>query len=135
VNSWQSEIEIQVRSTEIDVNGHVNNAKYLEYLEWGREEWFEQYQLDYDVLKDCGVVTVVAHVSANYRRESVQNDRLRIRTRLIAVGNASFRMEQLILNQRDETVLDAEFVIVTTDPEGHETVRVPDVIRDKVVRS
>ena len=35
-------IELIVRSTEIDVNGHVNNAKYLEYLEWGREEWYEK---------------------------------------------------------------------------------------------
>jgi acyl-CoA thioesterase FadM len=31
-------LETVVRCTEIDVNGHVNNAKYVEYLEWGREE-------------------------------------------------------------------------------------------------
>ncbi len=30
--------EIVVRPTEVDVNGHVNNAKYVEYMEWGREE-------------------------------------------------------------------------------------------------
>ena len=27
--------EIVVRPTEVDVNGHVNNAKYVEYMEWG----------------------------------------------------------------------------------------------------
>ncbi|TGU69096.1 acyl-CoA thioesterase, partial [Mesorhizobium sp. M00.F.Ca.ET.186.01.1.1] len=25
-----------VQSTDIDVIGHVNNAKYLEYMEWAR---------------------------------------------------------------------------------------------------
>ncbi|WP_078499468.1 acyl-ACP thioesterase domain-containing protein [Paenibacillus selenitireducens] len=25
-------LEVTVRSTEIDINGHVNNAKYVEYL-------------------------------------------------------------------------------------------------------
>ncbi len=127
---WQNEIEIVVRSTEIDVNGHVNNAKYLEYLEWGREDWFEQHGLDYETLKAAGAVTVVVHVSASYRKESVQNDRLRIRTSIGEIGNTSFRMLQQIVNQRDEPVIDAEFVIVTVNPETHEKTRVPDVIRN-----
>ncbi|QQE81241.1 acyl-CoA thioesterase [Alicyclobacillus sp. SO9] len=120
---------IQVRSTEIDVNGHVNNAKYLEYLEWGREEWFEQNRLDYDVLKREGIVTVVVHISANYHREAVQNDRLTIKSRLVSVGNTSLTMEQLIVNQRGDKVLDASLVIVTTNPDTHRKTRVPDVIR------
>lgn len=126
---WQNEIEIVVRSTEIDVNGHVNNAKYLEYLEWGREDWFEQQGLDYDTLKAAGAVTVVVHVSASYRKETMQNDRLRIRTTRGEVGNTSFRMIQQIMNQHDEVVIDAEFVIVTVNPDTHQKTRVPDVIR------
>jgi acyl-ACP thioesterase len=27
-------VETVVRCTEIDVNGHLNNAKFVEYLEW-----------------------------------------------------------------------------------------------------
>lgn len=128
----QSTIEIVVRSTEIDVNGHVNNAKYLEYLEWGREDWYEQYGLDYTTLKNMNVVTVVVHVSADYRRETVQNDQLRICTHLNSVGTTSMRMKQQIVNQRDEIVLDAEFVIVTVNPETHEKVPVPEEIRRHV---
>jgi thioesterase-3 len=130
----QSEIEIIVRSTEIDVNGHVNNAKYLEYLEWGREDWYEQYGLDYTTLKDMNVVTVVVHISGDYLRETVQNDKLRIRTHLHQVGNTSFRMKQRIINQRDETVMNAEFVIVTLNPENHEKVPVPEEIRRHVIQ-
>ncbi|MCL6548499.1 MAG: acyl-CoA thioesterase [Alicyclobacillus sp.] len=125
----QSELEIVVRSTEIDVNGHVNNAKYLEYLEWGREDWYEQRGLDYDTLKAAGAVTVVVHISADYRRPAVQNDRLRISTRLVQAGNTSFRMKQWIDNQRGERVLDAEVVIVTIHPATGTKVPIPEVIR------
>ncbi|WP_342741606.1 thioesterase family protein [Alicyclobacillus macrosporangiidus] len=129
----ESELELIVRSTEIDVNGHVNNAKFLEYLEWGREDWYERCGFDYETLRRLGVVTVVAHVSANYRREAFQNDRLRVRTRLTSVGNTSMRMGQWITNQRDELVLDAEFVVVTVDPGTRKPVRVPDAFRAHVM--
>ncbi|WP_249226841.1 acyl-CoA thioesterase [Alicyclobacillus mengziensis] len=123
-------IDIVVRSTEIDVNGHVNNAKYLEYLEWGREDWYEQFGLDYDTLKRMDVVTVVAHISADYRAEAVQNDRLRIKTWLDKVGNTSMTMKQSIINQNDIPVLDASVVIVTVSASTHEKVRVPDALRE-----
>jgi acyl-CoA thioester hydrolase/thioesterase-3 len=122
-------MDIVVRSTEIDVNGHVNNAKYLEYLEWGREDWYEQHGLDYNTLKAANIVTVVVHVSADYRREAVQNDRLTITSWLERVGNTSFVMKQTIHNQHGDLVLEAEFVIVTVDPVSRQKVRVPDAIR------
>ena len=33
--SLETAREIVVRPTEVDVNGHVNNTKYVEYMEWG----------------------------------------------------------------------------------------------------
>jgi hypothetical protein len=34
----ETALEIVVRPTEVDVNGHVNDAKYVDCMEWGREE-------------------------------------------------------------------------------------------------
>ncbi|MGO8899184.1 MAG: acyl-CoA thioesterase [Isosphaeraceae bacterium] len=34
----ETALEIVVRPTEVNVNGHVNNAKYVEYMEWGRKD-------------------------------------------------------------------------------------------------
>lgn len=128
----KSEIEIMVRSTEIDVNGHVNNAKYLEYLEWGREDWYERLGFDYETLKAMDVVTVVAHISVDYRREAVQNDYLRITSWLESVRNTSLTMKQLIHNQREELVIEASIVIVTVSAASHSKVRVPDALRNLV---
>src|SRR5690349_19104321 len=73
-------LETLVRCTEIDVNGHVNNAKYVEYLEWGREEWYDRQGFDYDRLKGLGAVTVVVNVNLNLRQPCHQGERLRIVT-------------------------------------------------------
>ncbi|MED3563806.1 acyl-CoA thioesterase, partial [Bacillus xiapuensis] len=92
-------LEIVVRSTEIDVNGHVNNAKYLEYLEWGREGWYEKADLPYDKFLKMGIQTVTVNININYRKECRQNDQLSIKTRPEKVGRTSYVLLQEIYNQ------------------------------------
>lgn len=127
-----TEFRTIVRSTEIDVNGHVNNAKYMEYLEWAREDWYEQHGLDYERLKSEDIATVVVHAELSYRREAYQNDCLTIRTHLAHIGNTSLRMDQAIDNQRGERVMDASFVIVTVSSSTHTKVSVPQSFRSIV---
>ncbi len=54
----EAALEIVVRPTEVDVNGHVNNAKYVEYMEWGRKDIYERHGLLYARLLALGAVTV-----------------------------------------------------------------------------
>ncbi|MFB5192476.1 acyl-CoA thioesterase [Alicyclobacillus fastidiosus] len=123
-----TQITTPVRCTEIDVNGHVNNAKYLEYYEWGREDWYEQHNLPYDTLRDAGVVTVVARAEVDYRHPARQNDQLTITSWVTQVGRKSFRMKQQITGTNGNLISEAIFVIVTVDPETGQTVPVPDLI-------
>ncbi|SIS91172.1 acyl-CoA thioesterase [Alicyclobacillus vulcanalis] len=124
-----TQMEITVRCTEIDVNGHVNNAKYLEYYEWGREEWFERQGLDYQTLKDLGAVTVVARAEVDYHQAAHQNDRLIVTTWLERVGRTSLRMRQRITGSFGVLVGEALFVIVTVSPETGRPVPVPEPLR------
>jgi thioesterase-3 len=117
-----------VRSTEIDVNGHVNNAKYLEYLEWGREEFYEQAGLHYHVLLEMGVQTVTANININYRREAVQGDELTILTWPGRLGRSSYVLHQKIINQRGEIVADAQVTMVTIDRHTRKSTPVPEAL-------
>ena len=85
-------LEAVVRCTEIDVNGHVNNAKYVEYLEWGREEWYDRQGFDYDRLATLGAVTVVVNLNLNLRQPCHQGERLRIVTWPQRRGRTSFAL-------------------------------------------
>ncbi|AMA73626.1 MULTISPECIES: acyl-CoA thioesterase [Aneurinibacillus] len=121
----EASLEIVVRSTEIDVNGHVNNAKYLEYLEWGREEWYEQAELPYDTFLEMGIQTVTVNININYRKECLQNDRLTITTKPERLGRTSYVLKQEIHNQRGELVADALVTSVTMDSKTRKSRPVP----------
>lgn len=127
--AMQAALEIIVRSTEIDVNGHVNNAKYLEYLEWGREEWYESAGLYYDVFTQMGIQTVTVNININYRKECRQGDRLTIYTRPERVGRTSYVLYQEIRNQHNEIVADAKVTSVTMDIATRQSREVPEALR------
>jgi thioesterase-3 len=118
-------ISIIVRSTEIDVNGHVNNAKYLEYLEWGREEWYEQAKLPYDTFSAMGIQTVTVNININYKKECKQRDHLRITCRPERIGRSSYVFKQEIYNQRHELCADALVTCVTMDSGTRKSREIP----------
>jgi len=121
----ETTLEILVRPTEIDVNGHVNNAKFVEYLEWGREEWYEHNGLPYDRLEALGAVTVTVNVNLNYRRECRQGERLTIITRPVKLGRTSFTIGQEIRKADGAVAADATVVLVTIDPATRKPRPVP----------
>jgi YbgC/YbaW family acyl-CoA thioester hydrolase len=109
-------LETVVRCTEIDVNGHVNNAKYVEYLEWGREEWYDRNGFRYARLEELGAVTVVVNLNLNLRQPCHQGDRLRIVTSPQRRGRTSFALAQRIEREDGAVVADAVVTLVTVDP-------------------
>jgi thioesterase III len=125
----ENSLEIVVRSTEIDVNGHVNNAKYLEYLEWGREDWYEKAGLHYEKFLEMGVQTVTVNININYRKECKQNDRLTIKTSPQKVGRTSYVLLQEIYNQDGEKCADALVTNVTMDEQTRKSSEVPEELR------
>jgi thioesterase-3 len=119
-------LETVVRCTEIDVNGHVNNAKYVEYLEWGREEWYDRHGFAYDRLKALGAVTVVVNVNLSFRQPCQQGDRLRIITRPQRRGRTSFALAQRIDRADGTVVADGVVTLVTVDPDSRRARPLPE---------
>ena len=122
----ESSLEIIVRSTEIDVNGHANNAKFVEWLEWGREDWYERIGLPYDRLLALGAITVAVNLNLNYRRECRQGETLVISTRPERLGRRSFALRQEIWTTERLLAADAVVTIVTIDPETRKSRPVPE---------
>ncbi|WP_274649318.1 acyl-CoA thioesterase [Paenibacillus humicola] len=125
----EAAIDIVVRSTEIDVNGHVNNAKYLEYLEWGREEWYEKAGLHYGVFLEMGIQTVTVNININYRRECRQGDKLTIRTAPARAGRTSYALKQEIVDEAGELRADALVTSVTMDVAARTSRGIPPQLR------
>ena len=119
-------LDTVVRCTETDVNGHLNNAKFVEYLEWGREEWYESQGFGYDRLAELGAITVVVNINLDYRKSCHQGDRLRIVTSPQRRGRSSFALAQRIERSDGTVVADGVVTIVTVDPDTRRAVPLPE---------
>ena len=125
-NGMKTSIQIEVRPTEIDVMGHVNNAKYLEYMEWSREDWYNKMQLPFDVFTKMGVGTVTVNININYRKEALLGQKLVISTEPVRKGTTSFVLRHEIHNEQGENVADAEVTSVTIDLKKRKSVPLPE---------
>ncbi|MDQ0902609.1 MULTISPECIES: thioesterase family protein [unclassified Paenibacillus] len=125
----ESKLDIIVRSTEIDVNGHVNNAKYLEYLEWGREKWYEQSQLSYETFGTMGIQTVTVNITINYKKECKQGDHLTVTCRPEKMGRSSYMLKQEIFNKQGDLCADALVTSVTMDSTTRKSREAPEALR------
>lgn len=61
------EIEFEVRDYECDIQGIVNNANYLHYLEHTRHKFIQTLGLSFADLHDKGIDVVVARMNLQYK--------------------------------------------------------------------
>ncbi len=117
MKSFASLTEIKVRGYHLDVYGHVNNARYLEFLEESRWKWVEDVVgVGEPFSRDMGFSIV--NININYRRPACLGDELVIGTGIRAFKSRSAVVEQVIWLKGTETVIvDAAvtFVIVAID--------------------
>ena len=69
--------EIIVRGFHIDVFSHVNNARYLEFMEEARWVVIDNY-FDLKRMQTKGIIFVVVNININYRRLASMGDMLEL---------------------------------------------------------
>lgn len=125
--------DFTVRSTDIDVIGHVNNAKYLEYMEWARFDWIWQQGFTLDELKRRSVMPVVVNININYRKELKMLEKVQVRTSAIKVGEKSFVIRHELYNQKEELVADGDVTMVMIDANTRRSTALPAELREALL--
>lgn len=67
-------VRIQVRGYELDTQGHLNQAVYMQYAEHARWEFLKAAGVTQDGLVASGVAPVQLEATIRYRRELRAND-------------------------------------------------------------
>jgi len=112
-------IEIKVRGYHLDLYRHVNNARYLEFLEEARWSFLES-KSNLDYLQDNGYAFALVNININYRRAAFMGEVLQIVTSVKSIGTRSCVMHQIVTLKGSDTVVadaDVTFVIVDTHTE------------------
>lgn len=88
--------ELQVRFSECDPLGHVNNAVYYTYMETARTELFRMLDPDMDV---NNWKLIVASTSCEYKAQATFAQWLQITTEIERIGNSSFTVLHRIMDR------------------------------------
>lgn len=126
---------IPIRYGDMDTLGHVNNAKFLTYLEQARVGYFRDQKLWDGGLSERGMI--IARAEIDFRAPMTLDDReAYVWTRVSRLGVKSFDMTHVIMVIRgSQPVVTAESrtVIVVYDYKANATVNLPDAWRSLLI--
>ncbi len=121
------ELEFAVRDYECDLQGIVNNAVYLNYLEHARHEYLKKLGLDFAALHDAGCDLVVTRLEVDYKGQLRSGDRFVVHSRLTRQSRLRFAFHQTITSRPDDGVILEATVIGTGIVNGRP--RLPDEVQ------
>ncbi len=125
----KGEIEIKVRGYHLDIYAHVNNARYVEFLEEARWALFDDSEVGKDMISRGFAFTVV-NINVSYLSEARVNDLLSIVTDMKKIGNKSITLSQKIFRKTDmKQVVDAEVTFVLVNIKTGKAVVIDDEIK------
>ncbi len=121
-------VPISVRWRDMDAMGHVNNAKYISYLEEARVRWMQGVP---GVAMTDAIAPVVAATNVNYRAPIVWPNDIVVELFVERLGTSSVTIGHRIVDQKDERVLysDGNVVVVWMDTRTGRSAPLPDAIR------
>lgn len=120
---------ITVRYGDLDPQGHVNNARYLTYLEQARVGYVRQLGLwDGGSFFDFGMIMADAHLT--FRAPILWGQPLRVGMCITRLGNKSMDSIYSIEDAQGQQIFaEGASVLVAYDYHATKTIPVPDVWR------
>jgi thioesterase-3 len=112
----ENHTEIKVRGYHLDFYGHVNNARYLEFIEEARWTLFDEYL---GTLTANGYSFFVVNININYLSPATLGDTITIDSCITRFGGKSCTLRQIMTKKGSDTpVVTADVTFVIAGPEG-----------------
>ena len=109
---------LTVRSYECDSYNHVNNAVYLNYLEYARMEFLRAINFDYEGIVAAGYYLYVTHIDIFYKASAVLGDKLFIDVEPTKTKAVSGTFHQLVRNEDGTICAEADVTWACVTKEG-----------------
>lgn len=124
--------QIKVRGFHLDVYQHVNNARYLEFLEEARWDGLEN-SASFQWMMRHNIAFVVVNININYRRPAVLGDLLTVSSELKQLNGKSGILSQVITRGTEgDVVADAQITFVCIDLKTQKSLPLEGELREKV---
>ncbi len=92
--TYEYELIFSVRDYECDLQGIVNNAVYLNYLEHTRHQYLLNKNIDFAKLHNEGIDLVVSRIEIDYKYSLTSDDKFVVKVNTYKEGNLRLVFEQ-----------------------------------------
>ncbi|MBN1413236.1 MAG: acyl-CoA thioesterase [Spirochaetales bacterium] len=98
-------LEFSVRDYECDLQGIVNNAVYMNYLEHARHEFLKILDLDFAQMHRDGIDAVVTRIEMDFKQPLSSGDHFVVRSNIGRKGRLRFLFYQDIFKLPDNKLV------------------------------
>ncbi|PRY65697.1 thioesterase-3 [Vreelandella songnenensis] len=129
-----SRVALRVRGYHLDVYQHVNNARYLEFMEEGRWAFFDEHPGLMSELHQAGRAFVVVNLNIDYRAAAGHGDDLSVLTGMVEVGERSALCHHRIYRSDGTLIAQADLTFVLLDMKANKAVAIEGELRQTLDR-
>ena len=124
---WKREfsfyVPVQVRFSETDMYGHLNNTVPFVYFEHARIEFFNHLGLMQKWLgSETDNIPVVADIQCDYVNQVFFEEKLKVYVKIAVIGNSSIDLHYLGVNEQDEDCFTGRGKVVQMNPKTGKSV-------------
>jgi len=121
---------VQIRFSDCDLLGHVNNAVYQQFFDYARLQYFRKVlAAELDLRK---YAVMVATITIDYLSPIPLDDEIEIYTRIDTIGNKSIGMVQQVYSKKNNEIRASnKAVLVCFSTEKKTTISLPDTWRSR----
>lgn len=126
--------KMKIRFGDCDMFGHLNNAKYITYMEQARVDYFRDFpginfQAPQESVKHS---MILAKVVCDYKSPAFMDEVIDVKIRTSKLGRSSFEMEYELSEERTGRVIATGMTVgVMYDYEAKKTCPIPEDFREK----
>ncbi|MBO8172397.1 MAG: acyl-CoA thioesterase [Bacillaceae bacterium] len=127
---------IQIRFSDTDMLGHVNNVKYFAYYELGRLDYIKELGAGDDLFNMReGKSIVTADLECHYLRQLFYDQTVEVRVRTAKIGRSSLDLEYaLVLSDTGDLVAAGRGALVLIDTKTGRSLPIPEETKQKIIR-
>ena len=122
-------LQVEVPYGDVDAMGHLNNVKYLAYLEWARQKYWLAMRGSKDFLD---IDFVVARIEIDYRSSVEMGEVLDIEIHVTRMGSSSFDFTYRVTGPDGRLVAEAKTTQVSFDWKSRRKTRLSEERRRQI---
>ncbi len=103
--------KITIRGYHLDAYQHVNNARYLEFLEEARWQYFDN--ISREAYDEMGFAFIIVNINIDYRSSATLGDVINVNTEVAKIGSTSMTFNQkIVLEGTNQVICEAAITFV-----------------------